>query len=47
MKSSIYRFLNTIKLQEGMDKFIHKQFAGWVTKKPLWMSYRAKRKEKI
>ena len=28
-------------MQEGMDKFIPKQYAGCVTRKPLWMSYRA------
>ena len=29
------------KMQEGMNKFISKQLAGYVTNKPLWMSYRA------
>ena len=28
-------------MQEGMDKFIPKQSAGYVTNKPLWMAYRA------
>ena len=28
-------------MQEGMDKFIPKQSAGYVINKPLWMSYRA------
>ena len=27
------------KIQEGMDKFIPKQSTGYVTKKPLLMSY--------
>ena len=29
------------KMQEGMNKFIPKQSAGYATNKPLWMSYRA------
>ena len=29
------------KMQEGIEKFIPKQSAGYVTNKPLWMSYRA------
>ena len=28
-------------MQEGMDKFIHKQSAGYFTNKPLWMTHRA------
>ena len=29
------------KMQEGMDTFISKQSAGYVTIKPLWMIHRA------
>ena len=29
------------KMQEGMDKFIPKQSADYVTNKPLWMTHRA------
>ena len=28
-------------MQEGMDKFIPKQSASYVTNKPLWMTQRA------